>query len=140
MVRFAAIALALSAATAIPNAHAAEDAKPVVATPSDFGCALRMMFIGNKAREALKDPAMPAEKRTRTETLNTNTRQAFFYYIGRLGPEFATKNRSDEGKTLFAAMMATPKEALSMEIAVCMTNAQKAEVDVLAAMKSPAAK
>ena len=139
MLRTVTIALALAAATAAPQAYAVEK-KPEVATPSDFGCALRMMFIGNRARDVLKNPATLTEKRTGAETLNNDARRAFFYYLGRLGPEFSAANRSDEGKTLFTAMIATPKEALSMEIAVCMANAEKAEKDALTAMKSPTAK
>lgn len=139
MFRFAAIALALSAATAAPVAHAA-DSQPKVQTPSDFGCALRVMFIGSKARDALKNPAMPADKRPEAEKMSSDSRRALFYYVGRLGPEFSAINRSDEGKRLFSEMLDKPKEELSLEIAVCMTNAQKAESDALNAMKSPTAK
>ena len=139
MLRFAAIALALSAVTAAPTAHAAEDTAKV-ATPSDFGCAMRMMFIGMKSREALKNPTMPEDKRPGAEKVSTDSRQALSYYLGRLGPAFSATNRSDEGQKLFAEMLAKPKEDLSMEIAVCLTNAQKAENDALKAMKSPTAK
>ena len=139
MLRTVTIALALAAATAAPQAYAVEK-KPEVATPSDFGCALRMMFIGNRARDVLKNPATLTEKRTGAETLNNDARRAFFYFVGRLGPEFAATNRSDEGKKLFGEMLATPKESLSMEIAVCMTNADMAETDALNALKSPTAK
>ena len=139
MFRTATIAIALAAATVAPQAFA-EDKKPAVATPSDFGCALRMMFIGSKARDALKNPATPEDTRPTAEKLSSTSRQAFFYYVGRLGPEFFATNRSDEGKKLFSEMLATPKETLSMEIAVCLTNAQKAELDALNAMKSPTAK
>jgi hypothetical protein len=139
MLRLTAIAIALAAAATAPAVHAA-DAKAQVATPSDFGCALRMMFIGGKARDMLKNQATPADKRASAERLSSDSRRAFFYYVGRLGPEFSATNRSDEGKALFSAMIATPKEALAKEIAACMTNADKAEMDVLTAMKSPTAK
>jgi hypothetical protein len=139
MLRTVVITLALVAATTAPAAHA-EDKKPEVATPSDFGCALRMMFIGSKARDALKGSSLTEDKRVSAERLNTKSRQAFFYYVGRLGPQFSATNRSDEGKKLFTEMLAAPKDTLSMEIAVCMTNAEKAEMDALSAMKSPTAK
>ena len=139
MFRLTAIALALASSTALLPAHAA-DKFPEVATPSDFGCALRMMFIGNRARNLAKDPAKDAAARERAGRLDTDTRKAFYYYIGRLGPEFAETNRSDEGKQLFTAMVATPKDALAAEVATCLTNAEKAESQMFAAMKSPSAK
>ena len=139
MLRTVTIALALTAATVAPQAYA-EVKKPAVATPSDFGCALRMMYMGSKARDALKNSALPEDKRAGADRLIVNSRRAFFYYVGRLGPEFAATNRSDEGKKLFGEMLATPKESLSMEIAVCMTNADMAETDALNALKSPTAK
>jgi hypothetical protein len=139
MFRIATIALALVSSAAALPAHAA-DKIPDVAAPSDFGCALRMMFMGTRARDAMKKPDLPEDKRAAAERLNGKSRQAFFYYVGRLGPEFSATNRSDEGKKLFAEMLATPKEPLAAEIALCMSNAEKAEMDALNAMKSPTAK
>ncbi len=139
MFRTATIALTLVTLAAAPQAYAA-DTIPQVETPSDFGCALRMMFMGTRARDALKKPDLPEDKRAAAERLNGKSRQAFFYYVGRLGPEFSAINRSEEGKKLFSEMLATPKEPLSAEIALCMTNAEKAESDALNAMKTPKAK
>lgn len=143
MFRKAALALALIATTTAPAAMAAEDIskdKPQITTPSDFGCALRMMYMGNKARDALKKPETPADKRPAAERLNNDSRRAFFYYVGRMGPEFSAKNRSDEGKKLFSEMLDAPRDILAQEIALCLTNAEKAERDALNAMKSPTAK
>jgi hypothetical protein len=139
MFRIAAIAIALASGAVVLPAQAA-DKVPEVATPSDFGCALRMMFIGNRARNVGKDSAKDAETRDRAGKLDANARKAFSYYVGRLGPDFAATNRSDEGKQMFAAMIATPKDSLAAEIALCMTNAEKAETQLLTAMKSPTAK
>jgi hypothetical protein len=139
MFRATAIAFALVSSAAVLPAHAA-DKIPEVATPSDYGCALRMMFIGNRARNAVKDTTKDEATRERSRRLDTDARRAFYYYVGRLGPEFAATNRSDEGKKLFSEMLGTPKEQLSAEITVCMTNAEKAESQLLAAMKTPPAK
>ncbi len=138
MLRIATIALALSASIAAPSANAA-DKIPVVATPSDYGCAVRMMFIGTMARNAAKDQTKPPETRAKVEALQTDTREAFYYYIGRLGPEFAATNRSAEGLVQFNAMKSTPKEQLTAEIAACLTKAKTAEKALLTAMKSPKA-
>ncbi len=139
MFRTATIALALAATTAAPQASAQKKLTEAAA-PSDFGCAVRMMYMGSRARDDLKNPSLAEDKRASYERLNTETRRAFLYYIGRLGPEFSATNRSEEGKKLFSEMLANPKDKLAAEIAVCMANAEKAEKDALAAMKSPPAK
>ena len=137
MFRFAAIPLALSLFSNAAYAQTAAKA-PDVAAPSDFGCSVRMMFLIDAAQVVIADKATTLETRSKAEKFVTNSRRVLYYYLGRISLESSATNRSAETRKELDSIRSLPSETFRTEVALCMTNAEKAEGNLLAAMTSPA--
>lgn len=138
----AALSLASLALAAVPaaaqTAPATAAPMPKVAQPSDLGCVLRMMDLSKMASGNANNAARTEEQRANSREMAHDARRTLYYFVGKMGPAYSTKNRNAEGEAEFNKMRATGDKELAAEMAMCMREAAGAERALLEAMRAPA--
>lgn len=102
----------------------------------DLSCLIRMMHLSSLASKAAEDTTKDEAYRSSSRKVESETRRAVAYFMGRIGPDGFAVNRSEEGLAEFKTMGAIPREQLASEVKQCLEIVRETNARMVSSLKS----
>ena len=147
MNKFAALALAATALSALPGAAQSQTARPAAtaaATPAaqkpvqidDLSCVVRTSLQKQLSKAEAEDTKATPERRQQAERIVVAADRALAYFLGRVSMGANDPYRSQRGEAIFNALKKAPRQQVGLETAACLNHADTQLRSVLSTFKS----
>ena len=146
MNKFAALALAATALSALPGAAQSQTAKPAASATTapaaqkpvqidDLSCVVRTSLQKQLSKAEADDAKATPDRRQQAEKIAAAADRALAYYLGRVSMGANDPYRPQRGEAIFNALKKAPRQQAAAETAACLNHADSQLRTVLSTFK-----